>query len=472
MQHRVNDGCGRTIPEGLQASLSLIEQLGQVPEDARISEDSLWKGHVKSWTAELAEDAPPKKPAEMFTVPIVLALELTVVDETEMLFSRALAWVVLCMVWGAMRCDDVQAVLPHRMMLSNYGLRLVLGKSKTSGPDKPQKEVAVHVFRTTSLSGSDWLRAGFDIWSQDPFVFRRDYLVMEPNKDWSGVKRKFLPPSGLSSAISKLLGSLCCPRRAYVGWELMPAVHLLPDGLEGFYSGHSPRNFLTSVAATIGFSRDERAYLGRWSMCMVSSEEYVRTSRQVVFKIQRSVNQALVDGTGGPYFEDESIGRLVDFAAESGANPNRIRKRHSVMSNWTGKMCLGGAYPTLEVFEDDWDNCPEALSEHDLAEKVATLAMKEKVGGHVETKYFITISRRTALRRLHLSGCFVKPDRCGEVIHVNEVNQDDFDSICQACRKKMRSECGKDAGDQSSGTASSSSTASDCSVGDIPLSAT
>eukprot|EP00435_Cladocopium_sp_Y103_P069853 s777_g34.t1 len=396
---RVKDGCGHTIPEGLQASLlSLIEQLGRVPEDAWISEDSLWKGHVKSWTAELAEDAPPRKPAEMFTVAIVLALELTVVDETEMLFSRALAWIVLCMVWGAMRCDDVQAVLPHRMMLSNYGLRLVLGKSKASGPDKPQKKVAVHVLRTTSLSGSDWLKAGFDIWSQDSFVFRRDYLVMEPNKDW----------------------------RAHVGWELMPAVRLLPDGLEGFYSGHSPRNFLTSVAATIGFSRDERAYLGRWSMGIVSSEEYVRTSRQVVFKIQRS--------------EDESIGR---------------------------KMCLGGAYPTLEVFEDDWDNCPEALSEH-----VATLAMKEKVGGHVETKYFITISRRTALRRLHLSGCFVKPDRCGEVVHVNEVNQDDFDSICQACRKKMRSECGKDAGDQSSGTASSSSTASDCSVGDIPLSAT
>eukprot|EP00435_Cladocopium_sp_Y103_P067642 s272_g30.t1 len=471
MQHRVNDGCGRTIPEGLQASLSLIEQLGRVPEDVRISEDVLWKGHVKSWTAELAEDAPPKKPAEMYTVAVVLALELTVVDETEMLFTRALAWVTLCMVWGAMRCDDVQAVLPHRMLLSNYGLRLVLGKSKTSGPDKPQKEVSVHVCRTISLSGSDWLKTGYDIWSEDPFVFRRDYLVMEPNKDWSGVKRKFLPPSGLSSAISKLLGSLCCPKRAYVGWELMPAVHLLPDGLECFYSGHSPRNFLTSVAAAIGFSRDERAYLGRWAMGMASSEEYVRTSRQVVFKIQRAVNQALVDGTGGPFFEDESIGRLVDFAAESGANPNRIRKRHSVMSNWTGKMCLGGTYPTLEVFQDDWDNRPDAVSDQDLAEKVASLALKEKVGGQVETKYFITVSRRTALRRLHLSGCFVKPDRCGEVIHVNEVNQDDFDSICQACRKKMRSDCGRDGGDQSSATASWSSTASDCSLGDIPVGA-
>ena len=64
---------------------------------------------------------------------------------------------------------------------------------------------------------------------------------------------------------------------------------LLPDGLEAHFSGHRPRNFVTSVAAAIGFSRDERAYLGRWSMGMVASEEYVRTSKQVVFKIQKAV---------------------------------------------------------------------------------------------------------------------------------------------------------------------------------------
>ena len=69
----------------------------------------------------------------------------------------------------------------------------------------------------------------------------------------------------------------------------MPAVLLLPDGLEMFFSGPSARNYLTSVAAAVGFHKDERAYLGRWSMGMVSSQEYVRTARQVVFKIQRTV---------------------------------------------------------------------------------------------------------------------------------------------------------------------------------------
>ena len=42
----------------------------------------------------------------------LLALELTVVEDSEALFTRALAWIVLCMVWGAMRCDDMQSVIP------------------------------------------------------------------------------------------------------------------------------------------------------------------------------------------------------------------------------------------------------------------------------------------------------------------------------------------------------------------------
>ena len=41
---------------------------------------------------------------------------------------------------------------------------------------------------------------------------------------------------------------------------------LLPDGLEQFFTGHSPRNFMTSVAAVLGFSKDQRAYLGRWTI--------------------------------------------------------------------------------------------------------------------------------------------------------------------------------------------------------------
>ena len=98
---------------------------------------------------------------------------------------------------------------------------------------------------------------------------------MEPNKDWTGVKRKFLTPSGLSAAIGELLGSFVAQGALpWAGSSCRPASYS-QMGLETFFSGHSPRNYLTSVAAALGFHKDERAYLGRWSMGMVSSEEYV-----------------------------------------------------------------------------------------------------------------------------------------------------------------------------------------------------
>ena len=133
IQHRADEGCGKTIPGSFHTSLTLIEQLGRVPEGERLSDEQLWLAHIKAWTAELAADSPPVKPAEMFTIAMLLSLELVVADVSQRLFSRALAWVVLVMIWGSMRCDDVQSTLPHRTTLSNYGLRMVLGKSKTSG---------------------------------------------------------------------------------------------------------------------------------------------------------------------------------------------------------------------------------------------------------------------------------------------------------------------------------------------------
>ncbi|CAK9071372.1 unnamed protein product [Durusdinium trenchii] len=437
--------------------------LGRVPEDQQLSKESLWLGHVKSWSAELAADSPPRRPAEMYTVAMIVALELTVEDEFETIFARALAWVVLVMVWGALRCDDIQSVLPHRSHFSRFGLRLLLGKTKTTGPDKPQKEVIAHVHRTISLSGVDWLEIGHDIWKSDAFSYRRDYLVMEPRKDWEGVRRKFVPPSELSSLIRKLLSSLRVPTFRNSRWELAPTQLLLPDGLEMHFSGHSPRNFLTSVAALLGFSKDMRAYLGRWSIGMTSSEEYVRTARQVVYKIQKAVNRSIVEGRDDEYFEDEAIESVCKAAEASGANPNRIRRRHTIMNTLSGHNCLGQVFPTITLAEDDGqvvtetdqDVDPVLLEEDARSMLAATSKSREAAEA---SKYFITVSRRAGHRRLHLVGCFVKPANCCEVFLCNTVTADDFDAICRACRKKMLAENGKDTAEESSSTASSSST--------------
>ena len=456
MQFRVNEGCGKSVPESFSTSLHLMELVGRIPDSEKISKDPTWEGFVRSWSAELNEASAPAAPAPMFTVAMCISLECNVVDDSAPIFERALSWVVLLMVWCSLRADDVQSIIPHRTLISQVGLRLTLGRSKTSGPDKAQKEVKAFVYRQASFTGHDWLGTGYSIFDSEMFKFKRDFLVMQPQKDWHGVKRKFMTPSDLSSAIRALLSGLGTPRKANFEWSTIKTTLLLPDGLEQFYTGHSPRNFMTSVAAVLGFTRDQRAYLGRWAMGMVASEEYVRTARQVVTLIQKTVNESIVSGNPAVYREDEVIEALCTAASAGGANPARIKKRHSAMNDVTGKYCLGGFYPTLDTSEvgdvEVVDDTPDRESLDTLLDSQMPLVDARTA------KYFITISRRTAFRRLHMLGCFAKPSQCMEVRFLDEVQVDEFDSVCRACKKKMLQESGKEIGELSSSTASSSST--------------
>eukprot|EP00435_Cladocopium_sp_Y103_P064707 s171_g26.t1 len=119
------------------------------------------------------------------------------------------------------------------------------------------------------------------------------------------------------------------------------------------------------------------------------------------------------------------------------------------------------AYPTLEIHEGDWEDgvgdFPDgpALEEQARVHEAQSQKVESSAASH---KYFITISRRAGHRRLHLTGCLVKPANCCEVRLCSVVTAEDFDSICRACKKRMHQETGKDTPEESSSTASSSST--------------
>ena len=344
--------------------------------------------------------------------------------------------------------------------LSNYGLRLVLTKTKTTGSDKTHKEVMAFVHRTTSLTGVDWLGIGFEIWNMDEFRYRRDYQVMEFSADWSKPRRRFVSSERLVAMIRQVLSILKTPRHGAFHWSTVPNSLLLPDNLERHFSGHSARNFMTSIAAVLGFHRDQRAFLGRWAMGMTSSEEYVRTSRQIVFSIQQAVNRSLVEGREVEFFDSDAIDSLAAAAAAMGFNPLRIKKRHSIMNDLSGRNCLGGTFPALQIDREvieDWEEVPDTLHEVEVMVDSISEGLDQKKP-EMGSKFFVTVSRRQGFRRLHLTGCFVRPSRCLEVRMLDEVNQDDFDSICRACKLRMAAEAGKDATAESSSTATSSST--------------
>lgn len=72
----------------------------------------------------------------MFTTAILVALEIFVCIVELPAYLNALGFVGLLMVWGSLRADDVQGLLPQTMELDERGFSIDLARSKTTGPDK------------------------------------------------------------------------------------------------------------------------------------------------------------------------------------------------------------------------------------------------------------------------------------------------------------------------------------------------
>ena len=66
---------------------------------------------------------------------------------------------------------------------------------------------------------------------------------------------------------------------------------LFMDGVQGFWSGHSDRPTLTSWASILGHPGEHIEMIGRWSPS--SSEEYIRTAKTTVLRLQASVAKAI-----------------------------------------------------------------------------------------------------------------------------------------------------------------------------------
>ncbi|CAE6939115.1 unnamed protein product [Symbiodinium sp. CCMP2592] len=434
---RFQEGCGKTVLESLQASLSVIEGVGRVPSTQQISQDPTWQAQLKSYTADLVSAAPPEQPASMLTVAIVLACEIFVCTPGEPSYLRALGFVCLLMVWGSLRADDVQGLLPQTMLLDERGLSIDLARSKTTGPDKRTHTVKVFVERSISLTGHDWLKVGYALWKD--FDFERDYLVLKANEGFTEPLEKSVPSSTVALYFRKVLSELKTPKREGRTWKANDQRPLLPGYTSSHFTGHSARNFLSSVGAAIDVDPRELDYLGRWKVGGEGSATYIRTSRQVVHRLQSHIACSLVTGQPKHYIEVDSIKALTDYAAKAGESESQVRRRHTLLE---GSKGLGGSWPTLAL-------------EVGVAAPPSPVEQVSMPGSRGD--YFIVTSRTTGLRRLHMLGCYVKPENCYDVKFVSHVGAEDVDNICKDCKARMKAQAGEEESDPSSSDSGSES---------------
>ena len=145
-----------------------------------------------------------------------------------------------------------------------------------------------------------------------------------------------------------------------------------------YWSGHSMRHFLPTVAAAIDISKEQRDYVGRWHINLHQSADYVHTSRQMVHQVQESVNKAICEGVPS-YDESELMEDFACYLTTKGRSPGEWIKPHAVWKQVDGNYLIGGKWPTLgedvyeeEIWADQSDQVVEAALEEQPTDSVVT----------------------------------------------------------------------------------------------------
>ena len=439
LEGRIEDGCGPTAPQGLMGALALLETVGRVDDRTKLSKDRTLLDYIKNMQMELQTGAPPKRPAKPYLISVLIGLELLVCSADYCNYTRLIGWVMLLMCWMVLRADDVQWIDPARMHMSGTCVRMILRRTKTTGPGRRAVEVPTYVARDASLAGEDWLGQGWELFHSEAFQSDRDYFLPGPNNAWTGGARKFLNTQNLNSYMRYVLSMVKKPLRGgqNVRTWMESGEPLISGEVTNFWSGHSARHWLPTHAANIGIPKEQRDYLGRWQAGAQESNAYVLSAKQIVTAIQREVNKAICEGNVG-LTEGELIEELKIYGRERGVTQADGRWYHIMLRLPDHKYGLRTPYPTLEMMMDD----------DELEEMVAgwaqTVPLEEKpkprgsTDPEKEVPYWISISRRTGLKRLHKKSCAcgVQYWTVATYEEVETIPKTGVDAWCRVCFKK------------------------------------
>jgi hypothetical protein len=464
---------GKSIPGTILAALMLMETMGQVDESAMICRNSAFIGAVNNWTMLLTRNHTTVRKANLPTLSLVMALELLFTNAEASLFMLSWAWLMLLKCWCVLRSDCLNGLDPVRVTLTSECLTLILCQSKTTGPGKRITEVPVFVHRLCSLTGVDWLAAGYKIWTSPTYSMPRDFFCLTADRGFNAPLKKLLTTGQMIAYDRRVFRALRVPLRdAETGvWAEGPDYLVSPEAAS-FWSGHSNRHWLPSVAATLGIPKSERDHLGRWGCTREGgSSDYLSTNRQIVLSSQYHVALALCVGArpGDPmkrsYCESELLESLRAHVDKAGHSGRDEAGKHRILLRTDAGWSLVQDFPTFEVAEEpmeaETDIVPLAVDPPSSEELWRVSAGSSSTAGSAEgalkgpSLYWVSISRKTGFRRLHhRHGCGTMEWHCHRVEQIQDLNDQVADAVCKQCQRYMDR---KAVGTKDSSGASSSS---------------
>jgi hypothetical protein len=435
----VDGGAPPSMPERIAAMISFFEKAGAVLGADRLSAHPLWLSAVRDTAARLAVDAPAPKKAAMFPAIFIVAMEYAVHDKHYPLFKRFIAWVRLLKVWAALRSDDTEGLVPQELRLTDAGVEGVLERSKTSGPGRRCRHLPFFVSHDAYLGYRGWLQCGYDLMKFSGLAYPRDYLVPIADAEYDGVIHKMARYQDRALYGRALLVDLAPAPSAGTPIKFLAAW----PRAAGYWTEHSERNFLPTVAAALGFDKNQRDYIGRWKPG-AQSDDYVRSARQILDKLQGEVARRL---RAEPNFIDEQDIRagLRKYLHKFEVAQDTVDELIASLSQDPGVQAPvlasstyangGGDSDSSDGFDDDVGSNPRG----DDTPTTEGIAPDDTEDLDAVLPYWLCHTRNRQHRCLHrVGGCHLSPGVHStpldfEYLSTEEVGTRVYDAKCKKC---------------------------------------
>ena len=370
---------------------------------------------------------------------IVAALEVAVVD-SDVLPSglRVIAWCRLLKVYGVMRTDDLKRMHPKTVTMGEAGFQGRLMRTKTTGPGKKVKELMVFVPVEASITGVDWLRAGYDLW-QELAPKDVDFFIPRMAGDMDTFTTKVASSQDLIGMFSRVLVLLRVPVYDKGEWKV-GSERLTSERMAMMWTGHSERSTLPSLAATVGMSKEERDHLGRWSP--TGSDEYVRTARVMT----RKAVAAIMDATR----KDNAYHILDEAEAFETVSVKMAKKGASrQLADHDCKQAKANAKMVLELVKahvsTGGSTSPKSVDTLVPAQapRVGSSANTRDDTEEEEAKYVVSVARRRSRARSDTVACLHSRAGCYrgrglvfdnyELILIDPPPVNSYNVVCRSC---------------------------------------
>eukprot|EP00913_Durusdinium_trenchii_P014765 g13850.t1 len=222
-----------------------------------------------------------------WTVEMVLALEHIIMDKDKEKFKRVMAWYKLIKLWGALRSHDTEAIPPSTIKYEEpHGLEAQIMRTKTTGAGRKVEVVHLFIYSQAWLSYRGWLVEGLRIYKSmddDQRFAARDFLMCLPTVDLQSFRKTMMRYPDAMVFLRTLFTELLAQRKNEFGnYE-----RLMEPASSSFWSEHSERVTIISWASACGIDKETRKRWGRWSPSV--DEDYVTTTRQLIFAAQRKI---------------------------------------------------------------------------------------------------------------------------------------------------------------------------------------